>query len=90
MFGVLFTVALVGSLRDVAGAGRAQRSDLSQTPGFHLIGHGMVETRFGTSASLLPSGQVLVLGTDKTAELYDPATQSFSVAADTLSDFPGT
>jgi hypothetical protein len=38
----------------------------------------MSEPRTENSAVLLPSGKVLVVGPDNTAELYDPATGSFT------------
>ena len=38
----------------------------------------MVEVRDSHTATLLPNGMVLVAGGDSTAELFDPATGSFS------------
>jgi len=44
----------------------------------------MTEARSQNAAVLLPSGKVLVVGPDNTAEIYDPATGSFASTANML------
>ena len=50
----------------------------------------MSEVRFGHTATLLIDGTVLVTGTDNTAELFSPATGTFSVVGEPYGGFRAT
>jgi len=50
----------------------------------------MSEGRAGHTATLLADGTILVTGTDNTAELFSPGTETFSVVGDRYSGFGAT
>src|SRR5207302_1588461 len=57
-----------------SGAWRANRT--AQLGGTPLM---MTRSRYGHTATLLPNGKVLIAG-DATSEIFDPATETFTVA----------
>src|SRR5262245_19464864 len=70
---VAFVISTTG-LSDLFGVAYAQ------TPGPSWIYTGKLNTaRAGYTATLLPNGKVLVVGSSLSAELYDPGTENWSI-----------
>ena len=74
------------------GLGAIASTSLAQTPGTFTATGNMTTARAGHTATLLLDGRVLIVGGDATgtAELYDPATRTFTPAGNGTTGHGGT